>query len=73
MDLVRDLEIPRSAFYRKGGGDGTVLVELERRGLVELRTFSEERGRGGAIIKLRVAHDNPSVRTYLKQALAETL
>ena len=73
MDLVRDLEIPRSAFYRKGGGDGTVLVELERRGLVELRTFSEERGRGGAITKLRVAHDNPSVRTYLKQALAETL
>jgi hypothetical protein len=73
MDLVRDLEIPRSAFYRKGGGDGAVLVELERRGLVELRTFSEERGRGGAITKLRVAHDNPSVRIYLKQALAETL
>src|SRR5439155_21984866 len=46
VDLARDLEIPRWAFYRNGGGDGSGLVDLELRGLGERRTFSGEAGRG---------------------------
>ena len=73
MDLVRDLGIPRSAFYGPGGRDGAVIVELEKRDLVERKIFPEERGRGGAITRIRVAYENPTVRTLVKQALVESL
>jgi len=73
MDLVRDLGIPRSAFYGPGGRDGAVIVELEKRDLVERKIFPEERGRGGAITRIRVAYENPPVRTLVKQALVESL
>ena len=71
MDIVREVKIPKSAFYRKGGGDGAVLVELERRGLMERRIFPEERGRGGAITRIRLAYENPEVRKFVKQAVFE--
>jgi hypothetical protein len=73
MDLVRELGIPRSAFYGPGGHDGAVIAELEKRDLVERKIFPNERGRGGAITKIRVAYENPPVRTLVKQALVESL
>jgi hypothetical protein len=71
MGMVREAEVPRSAFYRTGGGDGAVLAELDRRGLVERRVFSKERGRGGAVTKMRIAYDNDAVRKFLRQTVFE--
>jgi len=72
MTLATALKIPRSAFYGPGGRDGAVISELDRRGLVERRIFSEERGRGGAITRVRVAFDTPAVRDFLKQTIVDS-
>jgi hypothetical protein len=72
MKLVTELKMPRSAFYGPEGRDGAVLSELDRRGLVERRIFSEQRGRGGAITKVRVAFDTPVVREFLKRSIVES-
>ncbi len=71
MDLVREMKIPRSALYGPGGRDGPTLSELERRGLVESRIFPKERGRGGAIKKVRVAYDNAIVKKIVEQTVVE--
>jgi hypothetical protein len=71
LGIVRETEIPRSALYGRGGRDGPVLAELERRGLVESRIFTKERGRGGAIKKVRVAYDNAIVKKIVEQSVME--
>lgn len=72
MDLVRELEIPKSAFYGPMGRDGSVLSELDHRGLVERRVFPDERGRGGAVTRVRVGYENPAVRTFLRKSVVES-
>ncbi len=57
MQLIRQSRLPRSAFYGSRGGRGPVIRELQRLGLVELRLFPEERGRGGAITRVRLAYE----------------
>ena len=72
MDLVRELEMPKSAFYGSMGRDGAVLSELDHRGLVERRVFPDERGRGGAVTRVRVGYENPAVRTFLRKSVVES-
>jgi tetratricopeptide (TPR) repeat protein len=67
MDLVGEMKIPRSAVYGPQGRTGPVLAELERRGLVETRIFPKERGRGGAIKKVRVAYENEIVKRLVEE------
>ncbi len=69
MDLVREMKIPRSAVYGPQGRDGPVIVELERRGLVESRIFPKERGRGGAVKKVRVAYENEIVKRFVEETV----
>ncbi len=69
MDLVRETKIPRSAVYGPRGRDGPVIVELERRGLVESRIFPRERGRGGAVKKVRVAYENEIVKRIVEESV----
>ncbi len=71
MEIVREVKTPRSAFYGPGGRMGPVLAELERRGLVEVRVFPGERGRGGTVKKLRVAYDNLIVRDIIQKTVME--
>ncbi len=72
MDLVREVGIPKSAFYGPMGRDGSVLSELDHRGLVERRVFPDERGRGGAVTRVRVGYENPAVRTFLRKSVVES-
>ena len=55
--LTHESQLPRSAFYGPKRRRGPVLAELERLGVVELRLFPEERGRGGAVTKARLAYE----------------
>jgi hypothetical protein len=71
VQIVRETKIPRSALYGPGGRDGPVLAELERRGLVESRIFPKERGRGGAVKRVRVAYDNAIVKKIVEQSVIE--
>ncbi len=71
MDIVRQMKIPRSALYGPEGREGPILIELDRRGLVESRIFPKERGRGGAIKKVRVAYDNAIVKKIVEQTVVE--
>lgn len=69
MQTVREVRIPKSSLYGAQGRVGPVLAELARRGLVETRVFSEQRGRGGTIRRVRVAYDNVIVRELVKQSM----
>ena len=67
MDLVRHVGLPKRAVYGEGARDGRVIRELERQSLVEIRIFPVERGRGGAVRRIRVSYDNDLVRMYMKR------
>jgi tetratricopeptide (TPR) repeat protein len=71
MDLTRGLKLPRSAVYTSRGGKGAALSELERRGLIEVRIFPEERGRGGQITRVRVAYENSIVKAVVERAVMQ--
>ena len=68
MEVAKKVKVPKSSFYGVGGRIGPVLAELEHRGLVETRVYSEQRGRGGEVRRLRVAYDNLIVRELLREA-----
>jgi hypothetical protein len=62
MEVVKHGGISRRMAYGDGGYHGRAISELERRGLVEMRVFQGERGRGGRILKLRVFYEKETVR-----------
>ena len=67
MDIVKHGDVPKSSIYNAHGGLGIAIAELEKRGLVEIRVFPGERGRGGRILKLRLAYEKETVKRYVDQ------
>jgi len=65
MDIVKFGEVPKSSVYNAGGGMGSAISELAKRGLVEIRVFPGERGRGGRILKLRLAYEKETIKRYV--------
>jgi len=65
VDISHQTKVPLSAFYRRNEKDLQGLSELERKGLVEIRLYSGERGRGGEIIRARIAFDKEEIRKYV--------
>ncbi|MFH0817965.1 MAG: hypothetical protein V1909_05015 [Candidatus Micrarchaeota archaeon] len=65
MDIVKHGRMSRRMVYGDGGYRGRAISELERRGLVEIRIFPGERGRGGRIMKVRVFYEKEIVRRYV--------
>lgn len=66
MDVVRDGKVSKYSVYGSTGARGQAIAELERMGIVETRIFAGERGRGGEILKVRVAYDKEAVRQYIE-------
>jgi hypothetical protein len=60
-------KVPRSSVYKAGGGQGAAIIELQKLGLVEGKTVSGERGRGGNILKLRICYDKEDVKRYIQE------
>ena len=52
MDIVHGANVSRYSVYGSTSG-GQAIAELQRTGLVEVRVFEGERGRGGKILKVR--------------------
>jgi tetratricopeptide (TPR) repeat protein len=69
MEIVSALKIPRNRLYgdpRRGRRYGREIEALMKVGLVELRVFPGERGRGGQIVKARLAFDNHVARQIVE-------
>ena len=67
MDIIRQGKIPKSSVYGAGGHRGRHIAELERRGIVESRTFQGERGRGGNILKVRIPYEKETIKRYVDE------
>jgi len=67
LDIVKGGNVPKSSLYGVGGRRGQALSELERRGLVEARIFTGERGRGGNIVKVRIPYDKETIKRYIDE------
>jgi hypothetical protein len=69
MDIVNQAKVSRYSMYGSSDHRGLVMRELENLGIVEGRFFFGERGRGGKILKLRVAHEKENVKQYIDQSI----
>jgi hypothetical protein len=65
MDVVKNAQVTKYSLYEFSRNKGKPLSELEQMGLVESKYFLGERGRGGRILKIRVAYDNQVVKAHL--------
>jgi hypothetical protein len=65
MEIVRRSGITKHSVYGFSGKRGHAIAALEHARLVEARVFSGERGRGGKILKLRIAYENETVRNQI--------
>ena len=67
VQISEACQLKRGTLYGRGGSYGPVMGELARRGLVEARTFSGQRGRGGEVVRVRVAYDKAPVKKYVDE------
>jgi hypothetical protein len=67
MQIAKNAKISKTSVYGTGARRGTAIAELLGRGLVEMRIFTEERGRGGKITKARIAYEKDIVKRHMDQ------
>jgi predicted ATPase len=67
MQIVRKAKISKSSVYGTRTRRGRAISELQRRGIIEMRIFTEERGRGGKITKIRIAYEKDIVKRHIDQ------
>jgi len=67
IQISQACQIHQGLLYGRGGRHGPVMAELMGRGLVETRTFSGQRGRGGDVVRVRVAYDREPVKKYIDE------
>ncbi len=65
MEIAKQGKVSKYSLYGFSGNRGRAVSELERLGLVEAKIFLGERGRGGKILKLRVACESEIVRRQI--------
>jgi hypothetical protein len=71
MEIVKSAQVPKSSVYGARGRSGRGIVELEQRGLVDIRVFPGERGRGGRIRRIRIAYNREPIKRYIDQQIME--
>jgi Cyclic nucleotide-binding domain len=64
-ELSKTTKIPRATLYGEQGLSSAPLNELLSRGLIETRTFSGQRGRGGEVLRARISYDKEPVKRYV--------
>jgi len=65
MDIVKQERISKYSLYGAASYRGPALSELEQLGAVEVRLFQSERGRGGKILKLRIAYEKEIIKRII--------
>jgi len=71
--IAKMAKIPISSVYGRRGGYGAPISELLSRGLVETRIFTEQRGRGGEVVKIRISYDKEPVKRYVDQIIKKPM
>ena len=69
MEIVKQAKVSQYSMYGSGGGRGLAATELERLGVVEVRVFFGERGRGGKVLKYRVSSEKENVKHLIDQRI----
>ncbi len=67
MEIAKGTGISASKLYRQFEGSGQLFRELNGRGLLETKLFLGERGRGGAITRIRVAYGKEPIRRLVDE------
>jgi hypothetical protein len=67
MNIVKQAKVSQYSMYGTGGRSGLATAELKKMGVVEMRVFFGEKGRGGKILKLRVSSEKENVKRYIDQ------
>ena len=65
--IIKEVSVSKRSLYGSGGRLGTGLSELQRKGLIDLRAFHGERGRGGHILRVRISHRKELVKRCIKE------
>lgn len=65
-EIAKETRIPVKGLYSSSGGPASPLRELLKRGVIEMRVSPGERGRGGQIMKFRVAYEKEPIKEYVK-------
>jgi tetratricopeptide (TPR) repeat protein len=66
-EIIKGAKISKFSVYGANRRKGRTLLELEGRGLVEVRVFYGERGRGGKIVKARICYEKDPVKHLIEQ------
>jgi KaiC/GvpD/RAD55 family RecA-like ATPase len=72
VEMARGTKISTSVLYGSKGGVGQIFNELIHRGLIEERIFPGERGRGGRVMRFRVAYDKEPVKATVDRRVRKT-
>jgi KaiC/GvpD/RAD55 family RecA-like ATPase len=65
VQIGESCKITQGVLYGRQGRHGNLIEELIIRGLIETRTFTGHRGRGGDVTLVRVAYDKGPVKEYV--------
>lgn len=65
VKISNKTQVSWSSLYGDHGRIGYGISELMRRGLAEIRFFKGEKGRGGKVLKARVAYNRDIVKRYI--------
>ena len=67
-EIADSTNVPRMVLYGRESTYGPILKELFSKGLVEQRFFAGQRGRGGEVIKFRIAYEKELVKRFVEKA-----
>jgi SagB-type dehydrogenase family enzyme len=68
-EVAKDSHLSTSSVYGSHSKIGPVLEEALQRGLIETRFFPGERGRGGEVMRVRVAFEKDVIKEYVNQKI----
>jgi Cyclic nucleotide-binding domain len=68
-EIAQKTHVSTSLLYGKNSTIGPTLDEPFRRGLLEKRIFPGERGRGGEVVRIRIAYERDPIRVLVSQRI----
>lgn len=67
VEVARAVKLSPSTLYRRHSRLDPTVANLVRNGFVETRVFPGERGRGGEVLRLRIAYERKPVGEYINR------
>ena len=68
-EVSKHLMVSGESLLGRNGAYGPSVRELISRGLIEARIFKGQRGRGGNVVKVRLAYDKEPVKRYVDRTV----